>query len=350
MNVRNILVVVSLLLSVAIGLSLGGPHAASTKTNKQIVIGLSLDTLKEARWQIDRDAFVARVKELGAAPLVESANSDDATQIQNVTGLLTGGVDVLVVAAHNGQVMAKAVELAHAQNPPVPVIAYDRLIMDSDVDLYLSFDNVRVGRQQGQFIVDAAAKSGKRPFKIVRIYGNKADNNAVLFKQGQDEALAPAIASGAIQVLLEDWADDWNPENAKKITNAALTRYGHDIDAVLASNDGTAGGAIQALSEEGLAGKVLVTGQDADLVACQRIVRGTQAMTIYKPYPQLAARAAEDAVALAKGRPVIATTTVNNHKIDVPAILMNTIAVTRQNIDSTVIADGLHTHDEVYGK
>jgi D-xylose transport system substrate-binding protein len=343
------LVVVSLAISVAIGLALRGSGGAATLSRKPL-IGLSLDTLKEARWQVDRDNFKARCEELGADVKIESANSDDNVQIQNVTGLLTGGVDVLVIAAHNGVVMAKAVELAHQQKPPVPVIAYDRLIMSSDVDLYLSFDNLRVGRQQGQFIVDAAAKSGKKPYKIVRIYGSKTDNNAILFKQGQDEALKPAIDSGAIQVLLEDWAEDWKPENGKKIANAGLTRFGKEIDAILASNDGTAGGAIQALSEEGLIGKVTVTGQDAELVACQRIVQGSQSMTIYKPLKQLAARAAEAAYALTQRKPVIAGASVNNGKIDVPSVLMDTVVVTKDNVEATVIKDGMFTKEAVFSK
>ncbi|HEX8322447.1 MAG TPA: substrate-binding domain-containing protein [Tepidisphaeraceae bacterium] len=349
MHFKTVLVVVSLLLSVAIGLALRGSGAVAGVSRKP-KIGLSLDTLKEARWQMDRDNFVARCTELGADVRVESANSDDNVQIQNVTGLLTGGVDVLVVAAHNGVVMAKAVEMAHAQTPPVPVIAYDRLIMNSDVDLYMSFDNLRVGQQQGQFIVDSAAKSGKRPFKIVRIYGSKTDNNALLFKQGQDQALKPAIDSGAVQVLLEDWAEDWKPENGKKIVNAAVTRFGKDIDAVLASNDGTAGGAIQALSEEGLSGRVLVTGQDAELVACQRMVQGSQSMSIYKPLKQLAGRAAEIAVAMANRKPVTAGHSVNNGKVDVPAVLMDSQVVTRDDLEATVVKDGMFTREQIFGK
>ncbi|MDB5324530.1 MAG: Monosaccharide-transporting ATPase [Phycisphaerales bacterium] len=350
MSLKSILVVVSLVLSVAIGLALRGSGGGAAVLSRKPLIGLSLDTLKEARWQVDRDAFKARCEALGAEVKIESANSDDNVQIQNVTGLLTGGVDVLVVASHNGVVMAKAVEMAHSQKPPVPVIAYDRLIMNSPVDVYLSFDNVRVGKQQGQFMVEAAAKSGKKPFKIVRMYGAKSDNNAILFKQGQDEALKPAIDSGAIQVLLEDWCDDWKPENAKKIANAALTRFGHDIDAILASNDGTAGGAIQALSEEGLVGKVIVTGQDAELVACQRLVQGSQSMTIYKPLKQLAGRAAELAYAFTQRKAVVAPDTVNNGKFDVPSVLMDTVVVTKDNVDDTVVKDNMFKHEQIFTK
>jgi D-xylose transport system substrate-binding protein len=151
-----------------------------------------------------------------------------------------------------------------------------------------------------------------------------------------------------VQVLHEDWADDWKPENAKRIMNAALTKHGRAIDAVLASNDGTAGGAIQALREEGVAGKVIVTGQDAELVACQRIVSGEQSMTIYKPVEQLARRATEVAIALAKGQPLIARAGTNNGQIEVPSIFHDVVTVTRENIEQTVVADGFHARDQIF--
>lgn len=350
MSVKSILVVVSLVLSVAIGASIASHRSGSgggSLIRSQPRIGLSLDTLKEARWQMDKDFFSNRVKELGGEVSVQSANSDDAAQIQNVTSLLSTGIDVLVIAPHNAQAMARAVELAHKQN--VPVISYDRLI-HSDIDLYMSFDNKAVGQLQGQYIVDQLPKLGHRPMKLVRIYGAKTDNNAVLYKQGQDEALQPHIDNGDIKVVQEDWAEDWKPENAKRIANSAITNSGRDIDAILATNDGTAGGAIQALSEEGLAGKVIVTGQDAELVACQRIVQGTQAMTIYKPIKQLATHAAEMAMALAQHKPIIATASVKNGEIDSPSVLFPSVVVTKDNLESTVIQDNFHTHDEVFAK
>jgi D-xylose transport system substrate-binding protein len=148
-------------------------------------------------------------------------------------------------------------------------------------------------------------------------------------------------------VVHEDWAQDWRPENAKRITNSAITKAGQ-FDAILASNDGTAGGAIQALTEEGLAGKVLVTGQDAELAACQRIVGGTQSMTIYKPLSRLANQAAEVAVKLAKRQPIIAKAELDNGKVQVPSVLLDVISVTRENLDETVIADGFHKREAIY--
>jgi D-xylose transport system substrate-binding protein len=345
MKTRLALVAVSLALSVLLGLSLARLGSADSRADRAsgVRIGLSLDTLKEERWQADRDMFVRRATELGATVQVLAANGDDAVQIGDVEKLITSGVDVLVIVPHDGTAMAKAVRLAHEAG--IPVIAYDRIIRDSDLDLYVSFDNVRVGELQARFLAEHL-RGGRG--RIVRIYGARTDNNASLFKAGQDSVIDPLVRSGAIEVLHEDWAEDWKPENAKRILNAAITARGPRIDAVLASNDGTAGGAVQALAEEGLAGKVLVTGQDADLVALQRIAAGTQAMTIYKPLHTLAQGAAELAVKMATGRPVVARHTVNNGAIDVPSVLFDVVTVTADNIDATVVRDGLYRHEEIF--
>jgi len=346
MKMRVLLVLVSCVLSVVTGLVLsrGGSAASEAGEKKVLTIGLSLDTLKEARWQTDRDLFVKRAEELGAKVLVQSANGDDAIQISDVEKLITNKVDVLVIVPHDGTAMAKGVRMAHAAG--IPVIAYDRLIKDTELDLYVSFDNVRVGREQAQFVVDNLPTPGKG--RIIRIYGSKTDNNAKLFKEGQDQVLEPYIKRGDIEVVFEDWAEDWKQENAKKIVNAAITKFQDNFDAILASNDGTAGGAIQALIEEGYAGKKLVTGQDAELVACQRIAQGTQSMSIYKPLKKLATKGAELAVALAQGKPVVANQTVNNGKMDVPSALNDVVTVTSKNLEQTVIADGFHKREDVY--
>ena len=346
MRLRILLVVLSLVASVLIGLSLArrGPATSAERGDDGVLIGLSLDTLKESRWQADRDMFVRRAEELGARVLVLAANSDDTVQIGDVEKLITNGVDVLVIVPHDGTAMAKAVGLAHEAG--IPVIAYDRIVRDSDLDLYVSFDNERVGELQARFLVEHMPTPGKG--RIVRIFGAKTDNNAAQFKRGQDRVLAPYIERGDIVVVHEDWAEDWKPENAKRIVNAAITAGGPGIDAVLASNDGTAGGAIQALAEEGLAGKVLVTGQDAEPVALQRIAAGTQTMTIYKPLRTLAAGAAELAVRLGERRIVVAKQTVNNGQVEVPSVLYDVVTVTRDNIVDTVVRDGQATYDEVY--
>ena len=317
--------------------------ATAFASKEKPVIGLSLDTLKEERWQRDRDTFTAEAEKLGATVIVQSANSDDTRQVRDVESLISRNVDVLVIVPHNGDAMTRAVKSANQAK--IPVIAYDRLIKNCAIDYYLSFDNVKVGEAQGRY---AAAHLPKdRPAKIVRIYGAPTDNNAKMFKQGQDNILEPLIKAGKITVLHEDWALDWKPENGKKIMNAAITKAGQGIDAVVVSNDGTAGGAIQALLEEGLAGKVLVTGQDADLAACQRIMRGTQAMTVYKPLKNLAALAARIAVQVARGEKPAATGTLDNGSKAVPSIFERVISVDKANMTTTIVADGFHKAEEL---
>ncbi len=347
MNLRILLVVLSCALSAVTGLVLSRHHAEPARDSAartRPLIGLSMDTLKEERWLADRDLFTARAKELGADVTVLSANSDDARQVNDVQSLITQKVDALVIIPHDGAAMAKGVALAHEAG--IPVLSYDRLITGCDLDLYITFDNVKVGELQARFIADRLPAGGK--LRLVRIYGAPTDNNARLFKQGQDNILQPLISAGKIEVLHEDWAEDWRPENAKKIMNAAITKLGREFDAVLASNDGTAGGAIQALTEAGVAGKIIVTGQDADLAACQRIVNGTQTMTVYKPIKLLATQAADLAVKLAKRRPLIALSATANGSIDVPSVLLDIVAVTKDNMRETVIKDGFRAEVDVY--
>ena len=348
MKLRLVLVFFAFALSLFAGMMLRSRASQSENknANKQFVIGLSMDTLKEERWQRDRDIFVAHAEALGATVLVQSANSDDTRQMQDVQALLSNNIDALVIVPHNGEAMAKAVQLAHEAG--VPVMAYDRLISNCDLDLYVCFDNVRVGELQAQYLVEQLA--AKKRGRLIRILGAKTDPCSFQYKEGQDNVLQPLLASGALEIVHEDWAENWKPENAKKIANAALTQHGAGFDAVLASNDGTAGGAIQALLEEGLAGKILVTGQDAELVACQRLVAGTQAMTVYLPIQKMAKRAAELAVQLGKREPIITRAGTHNGAVEVPTVLLEVLTVTKENLKATVIADGFHAAREVFGQ
>lgn len=358
MKVRLALCLVSCLLSVLLGASLlrsnqtlSSEGARRDRAHRQPRIGLSLDTLKEERWQRDRDTFVAKAKALGAEVIVLSANSSDVQQVTDCNSLLAQDIDVLVIAPHNGDAMSKAVEEAHKMG--VPVAAYDRLIRNCDLNIYFTFDNVKVGEEQGKYLMGrlfpSGVQAGGGKKRIARIYGAPTDNNARLFKQGQDNAIKPYMDSGQLEVLFEDWAEDWKPENAKKITQAAISKAGADgFDGILASNDGTAGGAITALIEEKLTGRVLVTGQDADLEGCRRILRGEQTMTIYKPLKQLAEKAAEVAVNMATLKPVVARETYDNGKVQVPTVQVDVIAVDKNNLRDTVIKDGFHTEAELF--
>ena len=318
------------------------PKTADAPAGKPVVIGLSLDTVREERWQRDRDMFVAHAESLGAKVLVQVANNDDARQNAQCENLLTQGVDVLVVAPHNSQSAATIVASAHRAG--VPVIAYDRLINGADLDLYISFDNLRVGEMQAEYAVARMPKGN-----YVVIGGAPTDNNAHLYHDGQMKVLKPYVDRGDIKVVGDQWANDWQPVEALKIMENALTRNGNRVDAVVVSNDGLAGGAIQALTEQKLAGTVVVTGQDAELAACQRVLAGTQSMTVYKPIRSLATRGAEVAIQLARKQPVPdATRTLHNGFKDVPCILIPPIVVDKDNVATTVVADGFHALADVY--
>jgi D-xylose transport system substrate-binding protein len=316
-------------------------RAKEKESNGPIRIGFSMDSLQLERWQRDRDLFTQRARELGAEVLVQSADGNDSVQVRQAENLLTQGVDILVVVPHNGEIAASIVNSAKQQN--VPVLAYDRIIRNSDVDFYISFDNVKVGELQAKYLVDRAPKGN-----YVLIGGSPTDNNARMFRQGQMNVLQPAIDHGQIKIVADQWAKDWLPSEALRHTENALTQANNNVVAVVASNDSTAGGVVQALEEQKLAGKVLVSGQDADLAACQRIVKGTQSMTVYKPIKPLATHAAEIAVALAKHQSVDANGKVNNGSKDVASFLLDPVVVDKSNIVQTVIKDGFLKMEDVY--
>src|SRR5258708_4992528 len=235
--------------------------------NDPVVIGFSMDTLKEERWQKDKELVEKRAKELGATVNIEVANGDDNLQIKQAENLLTQGVDVLIVAPHNSEIAAAIVEAAHKQG--VPVIAYDRLIKNSDVDLYISHQVIKMGEMQAQYLLDHV---NKKPANFVVVGGAPTDNNAVLLHTGQMNILNPAVARGDIKIVAEQYAKEWQASAALNIVENALTQANNQVDAVLCSNDGTARGAVQALEGQHLTGKVLVTGQDADLASLKLIV------------------------------------------------------------------------------
>jgi D-xylose transport system substrate-binding protein len=316
------------------------PAASNKADDGKIRIGLSMDTLKEERWQRDRDLFVKKAEEFGAEVLVQSANGNDRVQVQQAESLLTQNIDVLVVVPHNAEVAASIVESAKRQN--VPVISYDRLIKNSDVDLYLSFDNEKVGELQAKYLLERVPKGN-----YVLLGGAPTDNNAKMFRDGQMRAIKPAVDRGDIKIVADQWCRDWLASEALNHTENALTQNKNDVQAIVASNDATAGGAIQALEGQKLAGKVLVSGQDADLAAIVRIVAGTQTMTVYKPITPLATAAAEAAIKLAKHETVATQATVNNGKKDVPSILLEPIVVDKDNVRDTVVKDGYHTAEAI---
>jgi D-xylose transport system substrate-binding protein len=324
------------------GTAADGYQHKAKKQGEKVYIGFSMDTLKEERWNRDKQLVEARGAEVGAQVETQVANGDDAVQTKQCDNFLTKGVDVLIVAPHNGEIAASIVQNAHARG--VPVISYDRLIKNSDVDLYVSHQVVKMGEMQGDYALKHAPKGN-----YVLIGGAPTDNNAMLLRQGQENILKPAEARGDIKIVSNQFAKEWKAEEAQRLTEDALTKTNRDITAIVASNDGTAGGAISALQAAGIAdGKVLVTGQDAQLDAVQRIAKGTQTMTIYKPIKPLADSAVDAALKLAYGQPLDAKDKVNNGKLDVPSILQEPQAVDKDNLDATIIKDGYHKCEDVY--
>ncbi|MCL9659704.1 D-xylose ABC transporter substrate-binding protein [Paenibacillus hunanensis] len=323
--------------------SLASKQAINSSMPGQIRIGFAMDTLVEERWKKDRDLFVKAAERMGASVVVASADSNDARQIQQAEQMIADGIDVLVLVPHNADATAAIVNRAHKAG--VKVLSYDRLVKNADVDLYVSFDNEQVGRLQADAITTIVPKG-----KYVYIGGADTDNNAHMFKQGVFDILQPKIDSGQIRVVYDQWSKDWKPSSAFQHMREALQASHNRIDAVIVANDGTAGGVVRALQEKGLAGKIPVAGQDGDLAAAQRIVQGTQTMTVYKPIGKLANVTAELAIKLAKDEPIETTRQVNNGKIEVPSVLLSPVAVNATNIDNTLIADGFHTKEEIYGK
>ncbi|RPH28847.1 D-xylose ABC transporter substrate-binding protein [Buttiauxella warmboldiae] len=307
---------------------------------KEVKIGMAIDDLRLERWQKDRDIFVKKAESLGAKVFVQSANGNEETQMSQIENMINRGVDVLVIIPYNGQVLSNVI--AEARREGIKVLAYDRMINNADIDYYISFDNEKVGELQAQSIV-SKVPSGN----YFLMGGSPVDNNAKLFRAGQMKVLKPYIDSGKIKIVGDQWADGWLPENALKIMENALTANNNKIDAVVASNDATAGGAIQALSAQGLSGKVAISGQDADLAAVKRIIAGTQTMTVYKPITQLANTAAEIAVELGEGKQPASDAVLNNGVKDVPSRLLTPIEVDKTNIDSTLVADGFHKKSEL---
>ncbi|MGN9863473.1 sugar ABC transporter substrate-binding protein [Bacillus swezeyi] len=306
----------------------------------KLYVGFAIDTLKEERWYKDKEAFEKEAENLGAAVKTLAANGNKDVQVQQAELLISEGVDVLVVVPTDADAAAEIVEMAHKAD--VKVISYDRLIRNADVDYYVSFDNEKVGELQAQEIVKRAKKGN-----FVYVGGSSLDNNAVLFRNGAMKVLEPLKKQGKIDIVFDEYTKDWLPEEAKKNMKKAL-KQNKDIDAVIAANDGTAGGAIEALKETGLTGKIPVSGQDAELEGVQRIVKGTQTMTVYKPIPTIAKKAAETAIQAAKGEDIKTDTTVENGKTKVPSILLEPYAVTKSNINETVVKDGHLSKEDIY--
>ena len=310
---------------------------------KKIKIGFAMDTVKEERWVRDKNAFEARCKELNVDCVITVADNKSERQANDVDNLLTQGVNVLVIAPHDATQAASMVDRAKAQG--VPVISYDRLINSDKIDLYVSHQVPVIGRKIAEYALQHQPKGN-----YVMVYGASTDNNAVIMQKEQLAVLKPAVDAGDIKIVANQFITDWKPDLALNFVENALTQNNDDIQAIVVSNDGMAGGAVSALEKRGLAGKILVTGQDAQKDALQRIAQGKQTMTVYKPIIPLANKAVESAIKLAKKESLAEAQPFKNDAIgkDVPAILLEVVVVDKNNLMDTVIKDGYAKYEDVY--
>jgi D-xylose transport system substrate-binding protein len=325
---RRTLIVLSAIFVVVFGAQV----VQAQETNK-LKIGFSIEDMKGERWQTDLDSFERRAKQLGAEVISSDAGGDDDRQFQQVKHMIKAGIKVLVLLPRDTTKASRMVDAAKSAN--VRVISYDRLVLNSDVDLYVSFDRIEIGTMQAEYLIKQAPAGN-----YVLIAGSPNDGGAKILHDAQINVLQPYIDRGDIKVIADAYTRDWLPSEAYLFTLKAIDSTDGKIAAVLASNDGLAGGAIQALREHNLAGKVPVSGQDADLAAVICIAQGTQTMTVYKPIVNEAETAAEEAVHMGKGEKTNADAKISNGKINVPTIMLKPVVVTKDNIKTTVVKDG----------
>lgn len=312
-------------------------------------VGLSFSDFATERWARERDEMSKLLKDAGYEVVVQEANHDAKLQNDQIKNMVTQGAKVIIVVAEDGDSAATAVE--DVAKKGVKVIAYDRLIKTPKIAAYVSFDNVDVGRNQAKGVL-AVKNSGN----FVLLGGSPTDNNAHLFRQGQMEVLNPLIKSGKIKVVADQWVENWDPANAKKLMENILTATGKKFDAVVASNDGTALGALEAMKTAGLAGKVPISGQDATEAGCNSIARGELTVTILKDTRKLTPLASELAVKLAKGEKNLGLsefkladlTGDNKKKGQVPCKFLKVFQVTKTNLKELVVDSGFQTYEGVY--
>lgn len=311
------------------------------------------ETATSARWDSkDRPLLIQGIQSAIPGATVDYNNAEgSATEQQNQANAdLTKGDCILVLAPVNGQTAAAIVTKAKGQG--VPVIAYDRLIQSKDTAFYVSFDNVMVGKLQGQYIVDHYKSYIKGSnHNLVMINGAQTDNNAILFRQGALSALQPLIDGGQLKKLVDEYTPNWDNPTAQNEMQGALTANQNNIQIAYVANDGMANSVIAALKSQHLNGKVLVTGQDATVAGIQNILTGDQGMTVYKAITKEATATAQLVGAISNGTDTSSMTSGNTTKTmdggSIPSILETPVAVDKSNIASTVLADGFVTKTDI---
>jgi len=297
----------------------------------QTVVGVSWSNFQEERWKTDEAAIKAQLEKLGAKYISADAGGSPEKQLGDIEGLMSKGAKALIVLAMDKDAILPAVNKALKQK--VPVVAYDRLIETPGV-FYITFDNTEVGRMQARAVYKVQPKGN-----YVMIKGSPTDPNANFLRAGQQEVIAEAVKKGDIKIVGDEFTEGWKPEVAQKNMEQILTKAGNKVDAVVASNDGTAGGAVAALSAKGIRG-IPVSGQDADFAALNRIALGTQTVSVWKDSRELGREAASAAVALAAGKPAekAADWSGGEKKVAISSRFLTPVPITRDNLDVVVKA------------
>lgn len=304
-----------------------------TDCSKTVKVGFLMDESETGRWVNDKAIFTKNIQELGGEVIFGAAEKDADRQYEMAKDMLEQGVDVLVMIPTDMNEAANIVVMAHKNG--VRVVSYDRLIKKCGVDYYVSFDHVHVGELQAKYLITACPEG-----KYAILGGAKNDNNSFLLRLGQLNVIQPLVDKGDIKVVFDNYAEEWSAEEGYRLMKECLNEN-KDISAVLAANDRLAGGAIKAIAEAGMKDNICIAGMDADLDACQRIIAGTQSMTVYKPIEAIAVKAAEVAMQIAQedDAPNM-NLSVNNGFKQVPAVLLPAMVVSLETIDLTVVADG----------
>lgn len=313
-----------------------------TIKRKNLVIGVSLPAGGgEARWANDKQAMEKRAREKNIMLKFQADANTPAEQASQVENLISQGIDILILAPVDLLAAANLVEKAHKAG--IKVVAYDRLIKNSDLDLFVSYNNVNIGELQGRFLTLKVPKGN-----YIILSGGPTDYNSKLIKEGAMEYIKPLVTINNVKIVTDEEVDNWDPKIAYKIVKDSLIANNNNIDAILAPNDAIAGAVIQALKEQCLAGKVAVTGQDAELSAVKRIIEGTQSMTVFADIREEAATAIDAAINLATGEPIDINATINNGKIDVPSILITPISVDKNNVYEVLVKSGYYEPSQIY--
>ncbi len=335
------------------------PAAEEPAAEEAIKIGLSFSDFATERWSTEEALMRGQLEDLGYEVLTAEASHDVKLQNDQIDNMVAQGVKAIIVVAEDGDAIVTSVD--KAADAGVAIIAYDRLIKTSKIAAYISFNNVEVGRQQALGVMTALDIDNwdvdtNGPAKIVKLGGSPTDNNAILFRQGQDEILNPYVDAGTIEIVADQWVDNWDAANALALMENILTATGNEFDGVVASNDGTALGALQAMSAQGLAGVVPISGQDATADGCNSIVKGELTVSILKDVRDLAPLAVDLAASFAKGETppglksyTLAELTLDDSLVgEVNCAFLDVYQVNADNVYDLVVVSGFQSYDDVY--